>query len=94
MSLDTLLEQRTALNKQIEEAKKAARKDAVKAIKELMVKHDLTAADITRASASTRNGAGSGIKVPPKWQDPVTGATWSGRGKTPKWFNEGPAIRL
>ena len=92
MSLDTLLEQRTALNKQIEEAKKAARKDAVKAIKELMVKYDLTAADI--ASASTRNGAGSGIKVSPKYQDPVTGTTWSGRGKTPKWFNEATAIKL
>lgn len=92
MSLDTLLEQRNALNKQIEEAKKAARRDAMKTIKELMVKYDLTVDDLSRINVcvSTR----SGTKVPPKWQDPVTGATWSGRGKTPKWFNEGPAIKL
>lgn len=92
MSLDTLLEQRTALNKQIEEAKKAARKDAVKAIKELVVKYDLTVDDIPRTNA--RAGSGSGTKVLPKWQDPVTGTTWSGRGKTPKWFNEATAIKL
>lgn len=27
-------------------------------------------------------------KTKPKYQDPVTGAYWAGRGKTPKWFKE------
>jgi DNA-binding protein H-NS len=25
-------------------------------------------------------------KATPKYQDPVSGVTWSGRGKTPKWI--------
>lgn len=88
MSLETLIEQRASIDKQIEEAKKSARKDAVMAIKELMAKHELTIEEITRT------GNGAGTKVPPKWQDPVTGAKWTGRGKSPAWFNEATAIRL
>lgn len=88
MSLESLIEQRENLNKQIEEAKKAARKEAVKTVKELMAKHELTIEEITRT------GNGAGIKVPPKWQDPVSGAKWAGRGKAPSWFNEATAIKL
>lgn len=88
MSLETLIEQRASIDKQIEEAKKSARKDAVKTIKELMAKHELTIEEITRT------GNGAGTKVPPKWQDPVTGAKWTGRGKSPAWFNEETAIKL
>ena len=88
MSLETLIEQRASIDKQIEEAKKSARKDAVKTIKELMAKHELTIDEITRT------GNGAGTKVPPKWQDPVTGAKWTGRGKSPAWFNEATAIKL
>ena len=88
MSLETLIEQRASIDKQIEEAKKSARKDAVKTIKELMAKHELTIDELTRT------GNGAGTKVPPKWQDPVTGAKWTGRGKSPAWFNEATSIRL
>lgn len=88
MSLETLIEQRASIDKQIEEAKKSARKDAVMTIKELMAKHELTIEEITRT------GNGAGTKVPPKWQDPVTGAKWSGRGRSPAWFNEATAIKL
>lgn len=88
MSLETLIEQRASIDKQIEEAKKSARKDAVKTIKELMAKHELTIEEITRT------GNSAGTKVPPKWQDPVTGAKWAGRGKSPAWFNEATAIKL
>lgn len=88
MSLETLIEQRASIDKQIEEAKKSARKDAVMTIKELMAKHELTIEEITRT------GNGAGTKVPPKWQDPVTGTKWSGRGRSPAWFNEATSIRL
>lgn len=88
MSLETLIEQRASIDKQIEEAKKSARKDAVKTIKELMAKHELTIEEITRT------GNGAGTKVPPKWQDPVTGTKWTGRGKSPAWFNEATVIKL
>ena len=41
-----------------------------------------------------RKGNGAGIKVAPKWKDPISGATWTGRGKSPSWFNEVTAIKL
>ena len=85
MSLETLIEQRASIDKQIEEAKKSARKDAVKTIKELMAKHELTIDEITRT------GNGAGTKVPSKWQDPVTGAKWTGRGKKPLFIREAEA---
>ena len=88
MSLESLIEQRASIDKQIEEAKKSARKDAVKTIKELMAKHELTIEEITRTSSA------AGTKVPPKWQDPVSGAKWTGRGRTPAWFNKETAIKL
>lgn len=88
MSLDTLIEQRASIDKQIEEAKKSARKIAAKTVKELMARHGLTIEEITRT------GNGAGTKVPPKWQDPVTGAKWSGRGRSPAWFNAATAIKL
>lgn len=85
MSLESLIEQRASLDKQIEEAKKSARKDAVKTVKELMAKHELTIEEITRT------GNSAGTKVPPKWQDPVTGAKWTGRGKKPLFIREAEA---
>ena len=31
--------------------------------------------------------ASTGIKVAPKYKDPATGGTWTGRGKMPKWVS-------
>ncbi len=33
----------------------------------------------------TAKGVKSGSKVPPKYRDPETGLTWSGRGRRPAW---------
>jgi DNA-binding protein H-NS len=35
----------------------------------------------------TKSGKGSASPVPPKYRDPVTGKTWSGRGNAPKWIS-------
>ncbi len=32
-----------------------------------------------------KNGTTSGSKVPPKYKDPISGQTWSGRGRPPAW---------
>lgn len=87
-AIETLIEQRSNLDKKIEDAKKTARREAVKTIKELMYKHNISIGEITR------KGNGHGIKVPPKFQDPITGAMWTGRGKAPSWFNPTTVIKL
>lgn len=89
MSLASMLEQRIALDKQIEELRKASRKETVLTIKELMELHDITVEDLAKKTSSA-----AGVKVPPKWQDPVSGAKWTGRGRTPVWFDEATAIKL
>ena len=87
VATESLIEQRNELERQIQEAHKLERKQALKTIKKLMAKHGLSFDDIARKG----NGAG---KVAPKWKDPISGATWAGRGKKPSWFNEVTAIKL
>jgi DNA-binding protein H-NS len=45
---------------------------------------DLTPQDVFPAGRA--RSASSGTKVAPKYRDPATGQTWTGRGKAPKWI--------
>lgn len=83
-TLSELMAQKAALEKRIADARRDERSEAVQKIKALMAEHGLTPADL-----SGRTGAGpsrKGSKVAPKYRDPVTGETWSGRGLQPKWL--------
>jgi DNA-binding protein H-NS len=70
---------------------------AVDQIRELMIKHGLTTVDIEARAKARReakvagrrlsNGAASAKgKMPPKYRDPKTGATWSGHARPPAWI--------
>lgn len=85
VATESLIEQRNELERQIQEAHKLERKQALKTIKELMAKHGLSFDDIAR------KGNGAGIKVAPKWKDPISGAAWTGRGKKPLFIREAEA---
>ena len=87
--LNDLITQQAELAKKIAELKKNNRKEAVEQVKNLMTQYDITVEDLVK-----KTSAAAGSKVPPKWQDPVSGAKWSGRGRTPAWFNEETAIKL
>jgi DNA-binding protein H-NS len=79
-----LLRQQEELGRQVDAARKREKADAVAKVHALMGEHGLTASDITgrkRGGASARNA-----KVAPKYRDPATGRTWTGRGKAPKWI--------
>lgn len=39
-----------------------------------------------RRPGRRRAGAPAGHHVAPKYQDPSTGATWTGRGRAPRWI--------
>lgn len=85
-TLNELLAQKAAIEKQIVDAQREERAAAIAQIKALMAQYGLTLADIgARAAPSPKRGA-SGSKVPPKYRDPDTGATWSGRGLKPRWL--------
>jgi DNA-binding protein H-NS len=88
-NLAELIAQKAALEQQIAEARREARAGAIAQIKSLMAEHGLTLADVggkPPASAPAGRPRKSGGKVPPKYRDPVTGATWSGRGLQPNWL--------
>ena len=87
--LSDLITQQIMLAKQIAELRKNNRKNAIEQIKNLMAQYDITVGDLSKKTSSA-----TATKVPPKWQDPISGAKWAGRGRTPVWFNKETAIKL
>jgi DNA-binding protein H-NS len=85
VSVSELMAQKAALEKQIVEARRAERADAVARVRALMAEHGLTLADLSGKPAGPKR---SGAKVAPKYRDAATGNTWSGRGLQPRWLKE------
>lgn len=61
-------------------------------IRNLMLEHGLTTEDIEAAAKKRRQGTAKKTasaakeKLAPKYRNPKTGGTWSGRGKPPAWI--------
>jgi DNA-binding protein H-NS len=73
-----------ALTERIEAAKSAERATVIEDIRSKVIAYGLTAEDLRgqeRVAAKPFKP-----KLPPKYRDPATGATWSGRGPTPMWL--------
>ncbi|CAD5367216.1 Histone family protein nucleoid-structuring protein H-NS [Rubrivivax sp. A210] len=79
-----LLAQKAALEKQIADAQRNERADAVAKVRALMAEYGLTLADIGSKAAPAPKAAGK--KVAAKYRNPASGDTWSGRGLQPKWL--------
>ena len=86
-SYKELIQQREALEKQIAEARQNETAKAVAQVQALIRDFDLTQQDIF-PSAKARGAKRSTGKVAPKYRNPVTGDTWTGRGKPPKWIQD------
>ena len=84
-SIQDLLAQKAALEKQIAEAQRAARTDAIAKVKALMAEYGLTAADLAGKAPTAPKAEGS-KKVAAKYRDPASGQAWTGRGLKPKWL--------
>ena len=88
-SYKELLKQRETLEQQISEARRRELSDAVGQVRALVVEYGLTAQDVfpaAKAFGKVGRSAMAGSKVAPKYRDPATGLTWTGRGKAPKWI--------
>lgn len=84
-SLQELIAQKEALEREIERTRHQDRSDAIAKVRALMDQYGLTVADLsTRVSAKPR--AGKGNKVAAKYRNAATGESWSGRGLQPKWL--------
>ncbi|NLD67768.1 MAG: H-NS histone family protein [Limnobacter sp.] len=97
-SLKTIESQIRKLQARAEALREKDRKPVIAAIVKQMKAHDISLAEIGEAlgkrrapRAASKAASGRGTKtvrkpVPPKYRDPETGATWSGRGRTPRWI--------
>src|SRR6218665_1739749 len=91
-SYKELLMQREALEQQINEARRNELANAVSQVRALVAEFVLTARDISPPSKFLSGGripgsrASRAPKVAPKYREPATGQTWTGRGKAPKWI--------
>jgi len=53
-------------------------------MKELLLRHGFNPGELTSARAV--KSASSPRQIAPLYRDPVSGATWSGRGTEPNWI--------
>ncbi|MCX7660857.1 H-NS histone family protein [Caldimonas sp.] len=84
-TLQELLAQKAELEKKIEAARKQELAEAMAQIKSLMAQYGITVADLAGKGSTGKSSAGKGVKVAPKYRNPATGETWTGRGRQPKW---------
>jgi DNA-binding protein H-NS len=83
--LSELLAQKAALEQQIMDAQREQRAQAIAQVRALMAEHGLSLADLGSRMTAAPRKAGSG-KVAPKFRNPATGDSWSGRGLQPNWL--------
>ena len=77
-----LLAQREALDEQIEALRRVERGDVINWIFEQMALFQIKPEDLgPRRGPKKRSGP-----VAAKYRDPQSGATWTGRGRAPRWL--------
>ncbi|RYO87440.1 hypothetical protein DL763_006310 [Monosporascus cannonballus] len=82
-----LIAQKAKLEEQIETARAKELEAVIQQVRQTVAEYGLTAEDLGLAQRRGRR-AGAKAPVPPKYRDPKTGATWSGRGRAPAWIGK------
>ena len=76
------------LQAQAARVKEEEKEQAIAMARTMISAYGITAKDLGLDKApKTKTGPKPGNKVAAKYRDPQSGATWSGRGKTPRWIN-------
>ncbi len=91
-SLEALLQEQKSIAEKIARVKEAKKQEALKEIHRLIALHEVTVEEAfgrgvksSGKGAFKRSGDARSV-VPPKYRNPATGETWTGRGKAPKWI--------
>ena len=102
LTLDAINSKIAKLQKKAAEIAEKQSSVGLTKIRDLMHKHGLTVADIegfvarrrgrkpgaTQAKVAAKTPRATAHRVAPKYADPKTGATWSGRGLAPLWIRD------
>ncbi len=82
--LENLVAQREEIEKQIAEIRAEVQADALAKVRDLIRLHGLQITDVFERKAAAKPAA---AKVAPKYRDPASGTLWTGRGRSPLWFD-------
>lgn len=91
-----LIAEKEALEARLAEMRATEIAGVIEQIQALMAEYDLTVEDIApkrrrgRPAGSHTQGVATKAPLPPKYLDPKTGNTWSGRGRAPAWIGKNP----
>ena len=90
-----LLAEKEALETKLNEVRANEVAGVIEQIRQLMADYDLTVEDIAPKRRRGRPASGATVarktsSLPPKYLDPKTGKTWSGRGRAPAWLGKRP----
>jgi len=90
-----LLAEKEALEAKLSEVRANEVAGVIEQIRQLMADYDLTVEDIAPKRRRGRPASGTAAAhktsaLPPKYRDPKTGKTWSGRGRAPTWLGKRP----
>ncbi|MGI4856775.1 MAG: H-NS family nucleoid-associated regulatory protein [Janthinobacterium lividum] len=90
MELERLMQEKAKLDSQIETMRAAEKSTALAEVLEKIAAFELTPAELgfnsPRAYARKHALGNQRSAVAPKYRDPESGKTWSGRGKPPLWI--------
>nr|WP_315594230.1 H-NS histone family protein [uncultured Cupriavidus sp.] len=90
-----LIAEKAALEAKLVEVRAAEVSGVIEKIQGLMADYGLTVEDIAakrrrgRPAKAASDGTAKAA-LPPKFLDPKTGKTWSGRGRAPAWLGKNP----
>lgn len=79
--INALKKQKEALDRRIIELSEKNKKENIVSIIALMQQYNISLEDLKKALPRTRRAS----ILLPKYRCPVTGATWTGQGRKPKW---------
>ena len=87
LSVEELRKQEEDIQRRILEKQKAEKQAVIDQIVEVVTNYKISVEDLVEALGGLKIKR-KGVKAKLKYQDPVTGATWSGRGKEPSWIKD------
>jgi len=93
-SYQELLAQQKSLAVQIAAARETELAEALTQARRLVQEYQLTETDLFSGKKTRRQSGKPRAAVAPKFRDPASGATWSGRGKAPRWIADQDRARF
>lgn len=84
------------LQRQMKTLKVKQRRPIITSIVRSMQDNEITIEELTQALESTKKRGTKGVAqsksvLPPKYRNPATGDTWTGRGRPPRWILDADA---